>query len=470
MVWKLIATRGPVLAPVPAPSRRAFLGGAASALALAGCTQVAYEPPVTPVTDRFDGDAPARSGDPAARAWWTSFYDSELDALIAAGQARNLDVRQAVAAIEEARAGAMAAGAADLPQVSGSAAATRGDTQGTGTGETSSAGLSVGWALDLFDATRNRRKAAAARLDAAYLSADVARLVMESAIAQAYVALRYNQESIALTKRSIESRKRSLEITRSQVEAGDASRLDQIQAEQLVAEGEAQLPGFETAFDQALAQIANLTAQPGASLRPRLQRGAPQPRPRFKASVGVPAQVLAARPDVRAAERAYAAAVYDIGVAKAAFYPAIALSGSITPTDIRKAGSITYWALGPAIDLPIFSGGANTANLKGAEARAVQAKLAWEAAVLGAIEEIESALAAYNRDGRLISAQTRLVTTSAEAVELSRTNFGYGEGDFTTVLDAERSYLSAQQGLAAAEWQRAADFITLSAAAAGGTR
>jgi len=464
MVLKLMESLGPV------PSRRSFLGGAASALALAGCAQVAYEPPVTPVADRFDGGAPARSDDPAARNWWTAFRDSDLDALIAAGQARNLDVQQAVAAIEEARAAAMATGAADLPQVSGSASATRGNTQGSGVIETSSAGLSVGWALDLFGANRNSRKAAAARLDAAYLSADVARLVMESAIAQAYVALRYNQESIALTKRSIESRKRSLEITRSQVEAGDASRLDQIQAEQLVAEGEAQLPAFETAFDQALAQLAMLTAQRSASLRPRLQRGATQPRPRFKASVGVPAQVLAARPDVQAAERAYAAAVYDIGVAKAAFYPSIALSGSITPTDIRKAGSITYWALGPAIDLPIFSGGANTANLKGAEARAVQAKLAWEAAVLGAIEEVESALAAYNRDGRLISAQTRLVTTSAEAVDLSRTNFGYGEGDFTTVLDAERSYLSAQQGLAAAEWQRAADFITLSAAAAGGTR
>lgn len=453
-----------------APSRRSFLWGAASCLALAGCADVAYESPKASVADRFDGAAPARGDEAQARNWWLAFRDDELNRLVAAGQARNLDVQQALAAIEEARAAADATGAADLPQVSGSAAATRGDQQGTGTRGTTSAGLGVSWLLDIFGANRNSRKAAAARLDAAYLSADVARLMMESAIAQAYVALRYHQESIALTKRSITSRKRSLELTKAQVEAGDASRLDQIQAEQLVAEGEAQLPAFETGFDQALAQLATLTAERSATLRPRLQRGAAQPKPRFKASVGVPAQVVAARPDVRIAERAYAAAAFEVGVAKAAFYPSVSLSGSITPTDIRHGGSISYWAVGPQIDLPIFTGGANRANLKGAEARAVQAKLAWEAAVLTAIEEIESGLAAYNRDGRAIAAQSRLVSTSAEAVDLSRANFSYGEGSFMSVLDAERSYLTAQEGLAAAERQRASDFITLSVAAAGSTR
>ncbi|MGD9918639.1 MAG: efflux transporter outer membrane subunit [Paenirhodobacter sp.] len=453
-----------------APSRRSFLWGAASCLALAACADVDYQAPEAAVADRFDGAAPARGSAAESRDWWLSFRDAELNRLIEAGQARNLSVQQALAAIEEARATAAATGAADLPQVSGSAAATRGDTQGTGTRSTTSAGLGVSWLLDIFGANRMSRKAAAAQLDAAYLSADVARLVMESAIAQAYVTLRYNQESIALTKRSIESRKRSLELTKAQVEAGDAARLDQIQAEQLVAEGEAQLPAFETGFDQALAALATLTAERSATLRPRLQRGAPQPKPRFKASVGVPAQVIAARPDVRMAERNYAAAAYQVGVAKAAFYPSISLSGSITPTNIRHAGSISYWAVGPQIDLPIFTGGANTANLKGAEARALQAKLAWEAAVLTAIEEVESGLAAYNRDGRAIAAQSRLVSTSAEAVDLSRTNFSYGQGNFMSVLDAERSYLSAQEGLAAAERQRASDFITLAVAAAGGAR
>ena len=448
-------------------TRRSFLTGSVALLALAACAPVEYAPPVAKPGARFDAEAPGRKA--GATPWWSAFRDSTLDALIAAGRARNLDVLQAVAAIEEARANVGAAAAADLPQASGSASALRGDTQGSGITETSSVGLSVSWVLDLFGATRNARAAAKARLDAAYLSADVARLVMEGAIAQAYVELRYQQASLSLTRRSLESRRKSLDLTRAQVESGAAGRLEQLQAEQLVAEGEAQLPGFETGVDQALIRLATLTAQRVGDLRPKLQKGGNgQPRPHFKPSVGVPADVLRARPDVRLAERSYAAAAYEVGVAQAAFYPSVTLSGSVKPTQIHNAGAITTWALGPAIALPIFSGGANTATLKGAKARAVQAKLAWEAAVLTAIDEVESALAAYNRDGRNVAAQSRLVATSSETADLARTNYSLGEGDFMTVLDAERSALSARQGLASAEWQRGADFITLSVAAAGG--
>ncbi|MFD2175256.1 efflux transporter outer membrane subunit [Rhodobacter lacus] len=451
-------------------SRRAFLSGSAlsgAALMLAGCAAVEYHAPEADAPARFDAAAPARRAGGGA-GWWHAFRDPKLDALIAAGEARNLDVLQAVAAVEEARAALAGTGAADLPQLSGSAGLSRGDTTGrAGVATTSQAGLSVSWLFDLFGANRNARAAAAAQLEAADLSVAAARLVMQEAIARAYVELRYQQASIALTRRSLESRRKSLELTRVQVQSGTAGRLELLQAEQLVAEGEAQLPGFETGFDQALISLATLTAQRVSDLRPGLERGAPQPAPRYKASVGVPADVLRARPDVALAERSYAASVFEIGVAQAAFYPSISLSGTVTPTHIRRGGSITAWTVGPALDLPIFTGGANRANLRAAEARAVQAKRAWEAAVLGAIDEVESALAAYNRDARNIAAQSHLVETSAETVELARANYSLGEGDFMEVLDAERSALSAQQSLAAAQAQRADDFITLSAAAGG---
>ncbi|MFC3057998.1 efflux transporter outer membrane subunit [Paenirhodobacter populi] len=443
--------------------RRSLLKWSAATLALAGCADVNYDPPAAAVAARFDGTAPARTGN---RMWWTSFRDSQLDQLITAGNARNLDVRQAVEAVNEARAAAEAIGANDLPGVDATAGAQRGNPNGTGTATSSSVGASASWVLDIFGANRNARRAAAAQLDAAYLSADVARLVMESGIANAYVDMRYYQANIALTQRSLESRRRSLDLTRTQFDLGGAARLDVLQAEQLVAEGEAQLPAYEVGFDQALARLATLTGQRIADLRPTLRRGSPQPRPRFSASVGVPAEVVRERPDVNLAERQYAAAAFEVGVAQAAFWPSVSLSGSISPTQVRGGNSITYWAIGPTINLPIFQAG-NIANLKGAESRAVQAKLAWEQSVLNAIEEVESGLAAYNRDARNIAAQQRLVSTSSEAVELSRTNFSLGEGTFMNVLDAERSYLSAQQSLSAAERQRAADFIALSVAAAG---
>lgn len=443
--------------------RRSLLKWSAATIALAGCADVNYQPPAAAVSARFDGASPARTGN---RMWWTSFQDSSLDQLIAAGNARNLDVLQAVEAVNEARAAAEAIGANDLPGVNATAGAQRGNPEGAGTVNSSSVGASASWVLDIFGANRNARRSASAQLDAAYLSADVARLVMESGIANAYVDMRYYQANIALTQRSLESRRRSLDLTRTQFDLGGAARLDVLQAEQLVAEGEAQMPAYEVGFDQALARLATLTGQRIADLRPSLQRGGSVPRPRYSASVGVPAEVVRERPDVNLAERQYAAAAFEVGVAQAAFWPSVSLSGSITPTRVQGGSSITYWAIGPTISLPIFQA-ANMANLKGAESRAVQAKFAWEQSVLNAIEEVESALAAYNRDARNIAAQQRLVSTSSEAVELSRTNFSLGEGTFMNVLDAERSSLSAQQSLSAAEQQRAADFISLSVAAAG---
>jgi len=460
----------PAAGPARPLSRRHLLFWGGSALAMTACTQVSYEAPVAEVASSFEQGSPARQDPVATRNWWLSFRDQNLDRLIEAGMVRNLDVRQAVEAITEARASAAGVAANDLPQISATGSAQRGDSSGTGTTETSSAGANVSWMIDVFGANSNSRRAAAAELDAAYASADVARLVMQSGIANAYIDLRYQQASVALTRKSLESRRSSLELTRNQFEAGATDRLAVLQAEQLVAEGEAQLPGFETAVDQALARLATLTAQRVATLRPALERSGGQPRPRFNASVGLPADVIRARPDLRVAERTYASAVFGIGVAKAAFYPSLSLSGNIQPTDISGGGNITTWALGPSLNLPIFTGGTNRANLTRAESKAVQARLAWESAVLTAIEEVESSLAAYRRDARNVAAQQKLVATSSEALELTRTNFSVGAGEFSDVLDSERSYLQAQQSLALALQQQAANFITLSVAAAGGTQ
>ena len=445
--------------------RRAFLAGSA-ALLLAGCA-TKYSAPKAEVPDSFDAPSPARQAQ--SGEWWKAFEDSNLEALLQAGRSRNLTIRQAVEAIGEAGANARMVGAGALPQASIGAQAGRGDSTGAGVITQTSGGFgNVSWVLDLFGSNANARKAAEARLDASWLSADATRLVIEGAIASAYTELRYNQAALALTRRSLESRRKSLELTRKQVELGVASRMDVLQAEQLVAESEANLPGYEVGFDQALARLASLTAQSSQSLRPALSKGGKQPRPRFNASVGLPAEVVRARPDVQLQERLFAASAYDVGVAKRAFLPSISLSGTIAPTRISGGGNVTPWSFGPSINLPIFSGGANRANLKGAEARAAQAKLSWEATVLKAIEEVESALAASNRDARNIAAQEKLVSTARQAVELARTSYGLGEGSFMNVLDAERSYLGAQQGLAAAERGRALNFISLGLAAAGG--
>ncbi|MEF9605462.1 TolC family protein, partial [Paracoccus sp. PXZ] len=169
------------------------------------------------------------------------------------------------------------------------------------------------------------------------------------------------------------------------------------------------------------------------------------------------------------AERNLAAAAADVGEAQAAFYPRLTLSGSITPTNIGGGGSSSKsWGFGPQISLPLFTGGANQAQLSAAQARAEQARLAWQASVLGAVEEVENALAGYNRDARAVAAQSRLVENARETVNLTRSSYELGEADFFPVLDAERSLLSARQELASAVRQQALNFVALSAASAGG--
>lgn len=448
-----------------------LLGVSVAALALAGCTDVHYVAPKADVAAHFAGDAPARSDATNARLWWTAFRDPALNRLIDQGNARNLTVQQAIETVNQARASAQSVSAADLPQVNLAAGAQRGVSSGSVTGKPGSLSYvepSASWLIDVFGSNRNAKAAAGAQLDAAYLSVDVARLTMESSIAKAYMALRYYQESIALTNRSLESRRRSLQLTQTQFNLGSASKLDVLQAEQLVAEGEAALPTYEVGRDQALATLATLTNQRMADLRARLGASG-QPKAAYRPSVGVPADVVRDRPDVRAAERNYAAAAYEVGVAKAAFYPSISLSGNIQPTNIAHAGNITYWAIGPAVNLPIFQGGKLRANLKASESKALQSKQAWESSVLNAIQEVESGLAAYNRDARNIAAQQKLVDTSKETADLSRSSYEIGEGTFINVLDSERAYLTSQQSLAAAVQQQADDYITLSVAAAGGT-
>ncbi|MTH79218.1 efflux transporter outer membrane subunit [Paracoccus aestuariivivens] len=448
-------------------SRRLLLGGLASAFALSACSPTAYTAPKTDLPTRFMSDSPARRA--GSNAWWSAFRDSQLDGLVQSGLDRNLDVQSAVAVIREAEANARGIGANDLPQVSLEGTGNRGiGSSAASVSASTSATLGVSWLIDIFGANRAARRGASAQVDAAYLSAEVARLTVASAIASAYVDLRYYQSALSLTRQSLESRKRTLALTREQDFLGSVSRVEVLQAEQLVTQAEAALPALEVGYDQSINRLATLTAGRSSDLAARLRKGSGQPRASYRASVGVPADVIRVRPDVGVAERNLAASVAAVGEAEAAFYPKLTLSGSVTPTNLSGGGSLKTWGFGPQISVPLFTGGANRANLSAAQARAEQARLAWQASVLNAVEEVENALAAYNRDGRSVASQTRLVANASESVSLARTTYELGEAGFFPVLDAERTLLSARQDLANAVRQQALNFVALSAASAGG--
>lgn len=437
---------------------------------LSSCVNAAYEAPKLDASSRFVAATADESKASIPTDWWAAFKDKQLDQLMQSGLTQNLDVRQAVERINEAQANVGVANSGLFPTITTGGGYGRGDTNGDGTYTKSYPTFATSWMVDLFGGQRASKREAEAKLDAAYLTADVARLTMLSAIATAYIDLRYYQSSIVLTKKSIDSRKTSLEMTNDRVKAGDAAQLQVVQAEQLVAKAEADLPAFEVGFESAVDRLATLTGQPVATIRPLLQRSASQPRARFRVSVGVPADVLRNRPDVRVAERNLAAAAEGVGVAKAALYPTLQLSGYVTPTQIMSLGSVQIWDAAASAALTVFDGGKNQANLAAAKSQMKQARLAWEASVLNAIEDVEKTLAAYNRDDRNVAAQEKVASTSEELLQLSQNSYGLGADSFIDVLDAERTYLEAEQARAQAIRQQAANYIALCIAAAGGVQ
>lgn len=450
-------------------------------LLLSGCVVGPdHAAPAITLPAKYAEGPSSSNGDVTTAAWWTAFGDSRLNSYVQQGLSQNLDVLQALERINQAEANVVQAAAGGFPSLDFSAQAERSGTKDIGGSLTPSStgaqtrvagGPSASWFLDLFGRFRRSKEAALANLDAAYAGVDVARLSLLQAVVSAYIDVRYYQERIAVARQNLASRRETLDLTRLQLEAGAASRLDVVQSEGLVNSTLAEIPALETAFRGAAHRVATLLGLPASSLLPELQKGARQPVARFNAKAGVPADLIRNRPDIRAAERQLAAAVAQIGVAEAQLYPAITLGGSITPSYTRVSGlesGVLSWAFGPSISLPIFDGGSLKANVSAAESTARESYLAWKQTVLNAVEEVENALAAVSRDARTVNALRNTVGSYEEALQLATASYRDGASSLLDVLDAQRQVSSARANLAQAVQQMAQDFVSLNVAIGGG--
>lgn len=454
-------------------------------LLLSGCVVGPdHEAPQTALPVKFSEGSARASADVTLAPWWTAFNDRRLNGLVETGLAQNLDVLQAIERITSAEANFEAADSSAFPRlsVSGqhqtSGSSGTGDYDGSGQGgqdsptrNASSGTASISWIIDLFGQYRRAKEGAKATLDASYANADVARLTFLSSVITAYVDARYYQERIAIARKNLSSRRETLELTRLQLEAGAASRLDVVQSEGLVNSTLAEIPGLEISFRQSVHRISLLLGLPATSLLADLQKGAAQPYARRSVNAGVPADLIRNRPDIRARERQLAAATAEIGVAEAALYPSITLSGSISPSYIVTSaanGGVTTWGFGPSIDLPIFDAGARVARIKANEAAAREAYLAWKQTVLSAVSEVENALVAVSRTRQTVSALTATVRSYEEALSLATASYRDGASSLLDVLDAQRNVASAQANLAQAVQQLANGYVQLNVAIGGG--
>ncbi|MDO7833705.1 efflux transporter outer membrane subunit [Sphingobium sp. HBC34] len=402
--------------------------------------------------------------------WWTRLNDPALSGLIDAAVANNLDIVQAQARLRQARESLRQANASFLPQVSGSgsggknyrsqAGGTRVDSNGnvisTGASNWSSsysASASASWQVDLFGELSRTAEAARADLSASGYDLATVRMTIISELVSNYVQARLAQEQIAIARQTQAIQQDNYNIANWRLQAGLVSSLDEQQAKAQLAQTNASLPQLEASLRGSLNRIAVLTGQaPGAATR-ALETPAPIPTASTAIATGIPADTLRQRPDVRSAERALAAATARIGVAQAQLYPSLSISGNIGTTSnaLRDLFSLITGGVFANVAQTIFDGGRLQSQVRAQKAATDAAFAAYKQSVLGALEDVENAMASLT-SARLRKAEfATAYEASNNAAILARSQYQAGLTDFQTLSTTENSLLTARNSLAAAQ-------------------
>ncbi len=447
---------------------------------LAGCAAVGpdYSPPPIDVPAEWQraGEAPAAAGREDLSAWWQRLEDPLLSGLVDEALAGSLDLRSAQARLRQARALRGIAGAERFPAVSASASASRADgSEETGSGRSTElyrAGFDAQWEPDVFGGVRRGIEAAQAGVEAAAASLANTQVSLVAEVALNYVEVRAFQARLAIARSSLESQAETFQLTDWRAQAGLVGALDVEQARAQLEQTRAQIPALEASLAQAGHRLAVLLGRAPGALRERLAVRGPVPAVPERVAVGIPADTLRQRPDVRAAERTLAMETARIGQAQAARYPRFALSGSIGVEALRAgalgASGATATSLAASVATTVFDAGRLRQQVEAQSAVAEQALAGYEAAILAALEDVENALVGLARSLQREAALRSAVEAARNAALLARQRYSSGLIDFQPVLDTERTLLSLSDTLAATQAQSASSLIQLYKALGGG--
>lgn len=483
--------RGPSMTnrPYVGGWKRALRFGAAlllvggTLLPLGGCFMVGpdYAPPVEESAGNWhtslEGGLSAAPTTPEDLAnWWNVLGDPLLDSLEQRALAGNLDLKAAAARVREARALRGIDQAALWPGLDADAGVvnrrTSADSSDGKESELYAAGFDAGWELDIFGGRRRAVEAAEAEVAASVASRQDVLVSLMAEIALNYVDVRAIQARLAAAEANLVAQQRSYELNCSRFRAGLIYELAVQQSLSALEYTRSRIPPLQAALAKARNRLAVLLGLNPGALDQELAEVRPVPAAPVAVAVGVPADALRQRPDVRRAERNLAAATARIGVAKADLYPKFRLLGSIglealSAENLPEWASRT-WSVGPAISWKIFDAGAIRRNIEVQDARQEQALRRYESAILTAREEVENALLAYAREQNRCDALARAVEAARQAERLARDRFQAGLVDFDNVLEAQRSLLAYQDELAASQGAVTGDLVRLYKAMGGG--
>jgi NodT family efflux transporter outer membrane factor (OMF) lipoprotein len=347
-----------------------------------------------------------------------------------------------------------------------------GESSLSSSGETYSAGVDSRWELDLFGGQRRSIEAATANLVASEADLRDALITLLGDVALSYVNVRTTQARLTFGERNLASQREVVDITGWRAEAGLATTLDVEQARANYSQTLAQIPSLESNLEAAMNRLAVLTGQTPGSLHETLaERRAIPVAPRDVVS-SVPAEVLRRRPDIRSAERRLAAQTAQVGVATAALYPSLSLTGSFgfssnSVGDVFSSGLETT-GYGVSLNVPIFRAGALRQQVNAQSAVVDQALATYESTVLSALEEVENALTEWANEQRRHAALVQAAASARTASELALVQYNSGLVDFQTVLTADRQLISTEDSLAVSDGEITSNLIRLYKAFGGG--
>jgi NodT family efflux transporter outer membrane factor (OMF) lipoprotein len=405
--------------------------------------------------------------------WWTRYQDPLLDRLVERALGQNLDLQIALARIDAGRALRNISAASGSPQVDLGASAARQRISADQAGftdslitEPASIGLSAAWEIDLFGRIREGVRAADADLNATEDEARGVRVALITEVVQAYAEARGLEERLAIVKQSAASQAETLQLTEQLYAAGDSPEADVLRARSQSDSTAAQVPALQLNWQRSLHRLSVLLAQPTETLYQQFKESPANVSTVSSLDAGTPADLLRRRPDIRAAEARLIAAYARVGVAKADLMPRLSLSAAlgslIDGVSAANLASSTFWLAGLNASVPVLDGGRrrNVVDLRDAEAR--QALLSYRRTVLTAVSEVESALAAAQRNAERRTFLSSAASQASSAAEQIQRAWQAGETPFLDVLQAQRVQLAAQNALSqvkTAQWQNQAALV-----------
>jgi NodT family efflux transporter outer membrane factor (OMF) lipoprotein len=408
--------------------------------------------------------------------WWTTFNDPVLSSLMERAVAGNLSLKQALNSVRQARIQRGITDANRFPSVNSSGSAGRSyskDMMGDFTGSNSfRLSLDASWEPDLFGGVKRSIEAADANLQATQESYRDSLVILLAEVARNYIDVRSYQSRLSVAESNLKSQEETYNITKWRYQAGLITALDKEKAGSNLEQTRSQIPSLKSGLEQAENALAVLIGSEPGAIDFELDEYKPVPVAPKEIAVGIPADLLRRRPDLRKAERSLAAQTANIGVAEANLYPKISLSGNIglsalALSDLLDSDSLST-GVSSGISWPVFQAGKIMKNIELQWAMQEQQLIAYKAALLTALKDVENALISYSYEQARREFLLKEAQFSEQAAETSRAQYSSGLIDFQSVLDSERTLLSSQDSVVQSDAQIIADLISLYKALGGG--